>query len=118
MPDRFREYKLWKPPRMVGILPEMMFQDKSMICNIFNALMFAWRLPLSELNDKSKKWRFSRIHELEGIDEDNELEVRSKVCKLVRFPMQFGIDPDSLLLWRPISPKFVRQISIGMLCPS
>ena len=66
---------------MVGMLPEILFQDKSMVCSIFNALMFAWRLPPSELSDKSKDRRFSRLHKLDGIDEDNKLESNCMICK-------------------------------------
>ena len=55
---------------MVGILPEILFPDKSMLCSIFNALMLAWRLPSNELDDRFKNNRFSRPHKLDGIDED------------------------------------------------
>ena len=79
--DRLRTLKLWKSRKMDGILPEILFRDKSMLCSIFNALMLAWRFPSNELNDKFKNNRFSRLHKLDGIDEDNEFEPRNMICK-------------------------------------
>ena len=111
-PDRFRELKLSKAPRMVGMLPEILFQDKSMVCSIFNALMFAWRLPPSELRDKSKDRRFSRLHKVDGIDEDNKLKSNSMICKKLTFSMQLGIDPDSLLFHKAHFPQVSKEANL------
>ena len=66
---------------MARILPEILFQDKSMLCSIFNALMLAWRFPSNELDDKFKNNRFSRLHKLEGIDQDSAFKLRKMICK-------------------------------------
>ena len=66
---------------MARIFPEILFQDKSMLCSIFNALMLACRFPSNELDDKFKNNIFSRLHKLDGIDEDSVLELRHTICK-------------------------------------
>ena len=104
---------------MIGILPEILFPDKSMLCSIFNALMLAWRIPSNELNDKSKNNRFSRLHKLDGIDEDSWLELMNMICKLKRFAMRLGIGQDRLFFCKAISSNLARrQIFVGMLCSS
>ena len=66
---------------MAGIFPEILFQNNSMLCSIFNGLMLAWRFPSNELDDKFKNTKFSRLHKLDGIDEYSVLELRNMIYK-------------------------------------
>ena len=97
---------------MVGILPEILFPDKSMLCSIFNPLMLAWRFPSNELNDKSKNNRFSRLHKLDGIDEDSRLELMNMICKLKRFAMRLGIGPDRLFFIKGHFPHLSQEANL------
>ncbi|KAK3032244.1 LOW QUALITY PROTEIN: hypothetical protein RJ639_035537 [Escallonia herrerae] len=112
--ERFREVRLSKAPIVIGMSPDISFQEKSMLPKSFSALRFGPKVPLIEFDDRFKNNRSSRLQRPIGI-ELNIFALRDNTFKLMRFPMQPGIDPESLLLWISISPKFFkRQISSGM----
>lgn len=82
-----------------GIVPEMLFWDRSKICICASQQKLAGILPLKSLACRlrnTKDGRFSPIQT--GIFSDNLLLLRSKKIKLLQSFKDRGISPEKLLL--------------------